>query len=118
MKKRPLSVTVTGCLYVATGAVGIAFQLIAFKPQQPFQDDIVWVCVVDLIAIICGIYILRAANWARWLALAWIAFHVVLSGFHSWFELLVHSLLCAGVAYFLFRPRATQYFRGAGTLET
>jgi hypothetical protein len=117
MKKRPLSVTVTGCLYLATGAVGIAFQLIAFKPQHPFRYDIVWVGVVDLIAILCGIYILRGTNWARWAALAWIAFHVVLSGFHSWFEFVVHSLLCAAVAYFLFRSRATQYFCAARTPE-
>jgi hypothetical protein len=115
MNKRPLSVIVIGCLYVATGAIGLTFHLIEFKPQHPFQYDIVWVCLVNLIAIVCGMYMLRGSNWARWLALAWIAFHVVLSGFHSRFELVVHSLLCVAVAYFLFRPRATQYFRAART---
>jgi hypothetical protein len=115
MNKRPLSVIVIGCLYVATGAIGLAFHLIEFKPQHPFQYDIVWVCLVNLIAIVCGMYMLRGSNWARWFALAWIAFHVVLSGFHSRFEFVVHSLLCVAVAYFLFRPRATQYFRAART---
>lgn len=111
MNKRPLSVIVIGCLYVATGAIGLAFHLAEFKPQHPFQYDIVWISLVHLIAILCGVYVLRGSNWARWLALAWIAFHVILSAFHSWFELVVHSLLCAAIAYFLFRPQATQYFR-------
>ena len=35
------------------------------------------------LAIVCGVFLLRGHNWARWLALAWIAFHVVLSAFHA-----------------------------------
>jgi hypothetical protein len=115
MNKRPIPVNVIGCLYVATGAVGLASHLIAFKPQHPFQYDIVWISLVSLIAIVCGIYMLRGSNWARWLALAWMAFHVILSVFHSRSELVVHSLLFIAFAYFLFRPPATQYFRAART---
>jgi hypothetical protein len=114
MNKRPLSVIVIGLLYVATGLLGLAFHLNEFNPQHPFQYDSVWVALVRLIAIVCGVYMLRGKNWARWVALAWIAFHVVLSSFHSRFELMVHSLLCATFAYFLFRPQASQYFRPAG----
>ncbi len=58
---------------------------------------------------------LRGHNWARWLALAWIAFHVVLSAFHALAELAVHSLFCAIMAYFLFRPAANGYFRAGRT---
>lgn len=111
MNKRPLSVIVIACLYLVTGAVGFAFHFAAFKPEHPFRYDVVWASLVALIAILCGVYMLRGSNWARWLALAWIVFHVVLSMFHSWFELAVHSLLCAAVAYFLFRARANRYFR-------
>jgi len=56
---------------------------------------------------------LRGRNWARWLLLIWIAYHVILSGVHSLFQLVVHGLLFAVIAYFLFRPRASAYFRGA-----
>ncbi|HEX4808924.1 MAG TPA: hypothetical protein VH325_08345 [Bryobacteraceae bacterium] len=118
MKKRPLSVTVIGCLYIVTGAIGLAFHLTDLKPQHPFQYDIVWISLVRLLAIVSGVYMLRGSNWARWLAIAWIAFHVVLSAFHSPLELLLHALLCAAFAYFLFRPQATQYFcstRNSGT---
>jgi hypothetical protein len=54
---------------------------------------------------------LRGNNWARWLALAWIAFHVVVSFFHSLQEVVVHSLLFMLIAYFLFSPEARAYFR-------
>ena len=55
---------------------------------------------------------LRGSNWARWLLIVWLGYHVALSVFHAPFELVVHSLLFAAVLYFLFRPQATAYFRG------
>ena len=115
MNKRPLSVTIIGCLYIVIGTIGFAYHVTEFKAQRPFQYDFVWVELLRVIAIVCGVYMLRGSNWARWLALAWIAYHVILSGFHSRLELVVHTLLCAGFAFFLFRPRATQYFRAVRT---
>jgi hypothetical protein len=111
MNKRPLSVLVIGWLYVAAGAFGFAIHAAEFKPQHPFESDMVWASLVNLAAIVSGIYMLRGSNWARWLAVAWMAFHVILSVFHSWFEVVVHSILFAVIAYFLFRPPAARYFR-------
>jgi hypothetical protein len=118
MNKRPLSVTVISCLFIAAGLMGLGYHLTEIKAHHPFQYDVLWVCLVRLIAIVCGFYMLRGSNWARWLTLVWIAYHVILSGFHSLFELAVHSLLFAVFAYFLFRPKATQYFRAAKTETT
>ena len=111
-KNRPRSITVISWLFVAAGVIGLAYHASAFKARRPFEDDFVWICFVRLLAILCGVFMLRGSNWARWLLLVWIAFHVVLSAFHSLFELVIHSLLFAGVAYCLFRPRASAYFRG------
>jgi hypothetical protein len=61
-----------------------------------------------------GIFILRGANWARWLLLAWLCYHVVLSAFHSLSEMIIHGVLCAVIASLLFRRQATGYFRRAG----
>jgi hypothetical protein len=66
-----------------------------------------------LLAILGGAFVLRGKNWARWLVLAWIAYHVVLSAFHHFFELAVHAALLAVFAYILFRPRASAYFQRA-----
>jgi hypothetical protein len=115
MNKRPPSVTVVGCIFVAAGVVGFAYHVTEFKAQGPFQYEVVWVFFLRLLAILCGLFLLRGANWARWLLLVWIAYHVILSAFHSLTEVVVHSLLFAVVAYFLFRPKASTYFRGART---
>ncbi len=111
MRKRPLSVTVIGCLYILAGAMGLVFHLVDFKPQHPFPYEILWISLVRLIAIVCGVYLLRGSDWARWLALAWIGYHLVLSVFHSRFELATHALLAAVFGYFLLRPLADRYFR-------
>lgn len=111
MNRRPLAVTIIACLYILTGVVGFAFHLTDFTAPPRLEYDIVWVELIRLLAIVCGAYMLRRRNWARWLAVAWIAYHVVLSAFHSWPQVAVHSLLFAAFAYFLFRPEATRYFR-------
>jgi hypothetical protein len=108
MNKRPLSVTIIGCVYIVMGTIGFVYHFIEFKAQHP---DIIWIELLRLIAIVCGVYMLRGHNWARWLALGWIAYHVILSAFHTLSELAIHSLVCAILAYSLFRPAATRYFR-------
>ena len=111
MNKRPLPVLLIAWLYIVTGAVGVVSHLAAFKVVHPSQYDIVWASLVSLIAVLAGVYILRGSNRARWLALAWMAFHVVRSVFHPRSELAIHSLLFVAIAYLLFRPHATEYFR-------
>jgi len=118
MNRRPISVTVIAWVYIVVGAIGFAYHFTEFNAQHPFRDDTVWVELVRLTAVVCGAYMLRRHNWARWLALAWIAFHVILSAFHTRSELAIHGLFCAVLAYFLFRPTASRYFRTAGTQAT
>jgi uncharacterized membrane protein HdeD (DUF308 family) len=111
MNKRPLSVTVIGWLFLVTGVIGLAYHAAEFNIKGSFQYDLVLVCFVRFLAIVFAVFMLRANNWARWLLVAWIAFHVILSGFHSLLQLIVHSFLMALVTYFLFRPQSSAYFR-------
>ncbi len=115
MNKRPLSVIVIGCIFIAAGVIGFAYHVTEFKTIHPFPYEIVWGSFVRLLAILGGVFVLRRHDWARWLLLVWIAFHVILSAFHSLSELIVHGLLFAVVAYVLLRPRASAYFRGGGS---
>lgn len=117
MNKRPLSVLLIGCVYIVTGAGGFVAHLFEFKVRHPFENDAAWVEIVSLIAVVSGAYLLRGHNWARWLALAWMGFHVILSIFHTPLELAVHALFLAILAYFLFRPAATRYFRTARAMR-
>jgi len=109
--KRPISVTILAIVYLAVGILGFVFH---FRESLAFPREGVWIELTELAAIACGLFMLRGQNWARWLALAWIAFHVVLSAFHPLRELIVHGLLCAVIAWILFRGAATRYFRATG----
>lgn len=115
MNQRPVSITIIACIYLVMGAIGFAYHLIEYRIPHPFQYDIVWIELIFLLAGVSGAYMLRGHNWARWLAFAWIAFHVVLSVFHALSQLAIHSLLCAILGYFLFRASASRYFRAAKT---
>ena len=84
MNKRPRSITVISWIFIAFGSI----------------------------ALLCGMFMLYGFNWARWLLVIWLGYHVILSALHSLFELSVHSLLFTVVLYFLFRPPASTYFRG------
>jgi len=113
MSKRPRSITVISWIFVAAGVVGLAYHATEFKAESSFQYDLVWVCFVRFLAILCGVFMLRGSNWARWGLVVWLGYHVILSVLHTPFELFVHSLLFATVLYFLFRPPVSAFFRGA-----
>ena len=115
MNRRPLSVTIVGCIFLAIGMLASASH--ATELRGPGAYDALWALLVNLIAIVCGVYLLRRSNWARWLAVAWLGFHVILS-LHSRQALLVHSALLAVFAYLLFRPAATAYFRPSNSVGT
>ncbi len=117
-KNRPLSVTIIACVYIAVGAIGFVYHFTEFHARDAFQYDAVCVELVRLLAIIAGAFMLRGHNWARWLALAWIAFHVIIGALHSLPQFAIHSLFCAVIAFFLFRPDAARYFLAARTEPT
>ena len=106
--KRPISVTVIAWLYLVVGTLGAVAHVRDFE-RGVF--DSVLVESVEIAAIVCGAFLLRGQNWARWVAVAWIGFHVVLSAFHELREFAVHALFCAVIAWILFRPEAGRYFQ-------
>ena len=108
--KRPLPITILGCVYIGVGAIGFAYHL---RESLAHPNDGVWIELTELVAVVSGTFLLRGHNWARWLALAWMAFHVVLSAFGGFRELGIHSLFCATIAWFLFLRDTARYFRGA-----
>ena len=116
--KRPLAVTLIAWLYIVAGTVGLAYHGTKFKTLDPFPSELVWICLIRLLAILCGVFLLRGKNWARWLAVAWMAYHVGLSAFHTVAELILHTLFLAIIAWFLFRPNASAYFRNRNKATT
>lgn len=111
MKKRPISVTIIAILFIVVGVVSLAAHLSDFDPRAPFPSDLVWASLVSVIAVIAGIWMLRGYDWARWLALLWMAFHVALSYFDPLRTLIIHGIFLIVLVYFLFRRPAREYFR-------
>jgi hypothetical protein len=107
--KRPLPVTILGCLFIVAGLVGLVYHLL----EGPLDHWIVLISFVRVIAVVGGVFLLMGHNWARWLMLAWLAFHVVVSAFHSLSESIAHVVLLMVVGYFLVGPPASKYFQSA-----
>ena len=114
MNKRPLPITVISWIFIAVGSIALLYHSAELKAQHPFDYGLVWVCFVRLRAVLGGVFMLRGFNWARWLLVVWIAYHVILSAFNSPLEVVLHSLLFSVVVYFLFRSQASAYFRRSG----
>ena len=113
MKTRPWPVIVVSCLLMAAGGVGLIYHLTEFKGLQPLPYELLLISLVRLLAIIFGVYMLLGRNWARWMAMAWIAFHVVLSAFHSLGEFADALLDPRSVCVCLcFRPKLPGILRG------
>lgn len=110
---RPISVTLLAWLYIAVGTITFISHFPEIHARNMFRYDGIWIEVVEILAIVCGVYLLRGRNWARWLAIAWIAFHVALSAYGPARELVVHSAFLVAFTWILFRPPAARYFRAA-----
>src|SRR5690242_9558547 len=108
LRKRPLSITAVGLLFLITGVVTFGFHLSREWGYGAIHPDVLLVLSVSLLALVAGIFMLRGSNWARWLALAWLAFHVVISALNSWRETVTHALLFALIAWLLLRPEAAR----------
>jgi hypothetical protein len=119
MTKRPLSITVISWIFIAFGGIALLIRLLPPADssaanriaEHPFEF---WLTpVIQVLALISGVFMLYGFNWARWLLVVWVGYHIILSALHSSLELLVHSLLFAVILYFVFRSQASAYFRGA-----
>jgi hypothetical protein len=63
------------------------------------------------LAVVGGVWTLRGMNWARWLLVIWMVFHIGLSAMHSLTQLLLHCAIFAAIGYVMFRPTTSIFFR-------
>ena len=103
MKPTP-AVFLIAVLYLAVGFGGG----VSHFPHH-WQPEDVLAEATEVLAIICGWFLLRSRNWARWLALAWMALHVVIS-FPVLNQTAIHLLFFVVIAWALFRPGMRHYF--------
>jgi len=118
VNRRPIAVTVVAWLLIAAGIFGFAVHLRELLAQKIVHFEDLWIPIVGFLPTAAGAFILLGRNWARWLALAWMAFHVAISFFDSLQKVAVHVLLLALIAYSLFRRDSQAYFQHTGQVGT
>lgn len=119
MNERPRSIAAIGWIFIAVGCIALVAGFLTLVnvdasrriAERPVEFGLV--AMVRILAVLGGAFMLFGFNWARWLLVVWMGYHVALSVLHPPLELLVHSLLFAAILYFLFRPQAAAYFRAA-----
>ena len=110
MRKPPVSVILVAVLFMLAGMIGFIYHLKEIYTPIIDHKEIVWVLLIRILAILCGILLFLGYKWARWLPIAWLLYHVLLSAFHSTSELATHLILSILVAVLLFLPVSTRFF--------
>jgi hypothetical protein len=111
--KRPFQVTLLGWLFIVVGIVSTAYHLL----KSTLDRWMVPIVLVGITAVVAGVFLLRGARWARWLVLAWLAFHVVVSALNSLGEAMPHVVLLLVIGYVLLGPPTSKYFQRAPDLR-
>jgi hypothetical protein len=78
--------------------------------------DIALVSISGILALLSGVFMLRGANWARWLCIVWMALHVVISLGHEMNKVIVHSVMLVILLIVLLWTNANAYFRNGKVL--
>lgn len=104
--KRPFSVTFLGYFFILVGIAALLYHLV----RSSLDYWMLLIALLEIVAIVAGVFLIKGRNWARWLLLLWIAFHVFASALNSLSASVPHLLLLVAVAYFLFTPPDSKYF--------
>lgn len=107
--KRPYEVTVAGWLFVVIGILNTAWHLW----KGALDRWMIAILFLTVSAIVAGVFLLRGARWARWLALAWVTFHVGVGALNSLWLTLPHVVLLLVFGYVLLGPPTSEYYQQA-----
>jgi hypothetical protein len=112
---RPRSITIISWIFIIFGSISLLSGLLPLGDvtldQRIAELKGHWMVHLSRIAaVVAGVFMLYGRNWARWLLVVWILFHIVLSALHSMFQLLLHAGIFTVILYFLFRRDASSYF--------
>jgi len=121
--RRPVAITILGWLFVVVGVASLISSALSLRNDlavraaggSVYTGEPGLVLSVRALAVVGGVLILYGVSWARWLLVAWMLWHVVLSLGHSRGELAVHSLLLVALLFVLLNRGASAYFGAART---
>jgi hypothetical protein len=127
MKIRPTSITVISWILIVLGSISLITTSVMInnttvrdmmaKSPIPISVQFAMTYVGVLILIICGIGMLKGRNWTRLLYVIWSVLSFVLGFATSPAKaaMLPGLVIFVIVVFFLFRPKATEFFTGAAS---
>lgn len=121
MKKRPSEITIIAWLFIISGAGSclrvvksmndpVVLELLSKSPIPiPLQFAVSY--VNSMIFVVCGIFMLRGTNWARFLYIIWGAVGVLYNLITSPSKFSIVYVVIYGIlAYLLLHPIANEFF--------
>ena len=111
MRGCPLPIIIVAILLIIVGVVGFSSHINDFFETREALYTGLLVQLLRILAIVCGILLLRANKLGRWLSIAWILSHVIIGAFNSSFQFLAHLVLLVVVSILLFLPVSSMYFQ-------
>jgi len=111
MKNRPLPVIIVSILFILAGCVGFVYHVREFSEPNNNLYELIWILILRILAIVCGILLLFRINWARWVTIAWLIYHIIISAFNSTSEMIAHIVFLIIVSVLLFLPVSSRYFK-------
>lgn len=111
MNKPPLMIILLSGLFIAAGLISSIIHFVSFRSHSLSGQELLWIVLLNVMAIIAGIFMLRRHHWAAWPALVWMAVHIGISLLDSRQKLMVHSLIFVLIAWLLFRPASRAFFQ-------
>ena len=108
MNPRPRSITIISWLFIVFGSIALLYGLLPLRDIPSHW----YVHLSRILQIVAGVFMLYGRNWARWLLVAWIAFHLVVGALHGAVTLAMHVAIFSVILFFIFRRGANVYFAG------
>src|SRR6476620_11511846 len=111
MKRRPLPVIIVSILFILAGCVGFAYHVKELFELNNNLNETIWILFLRILAVVSGLLLLFRINWARWLTIAWLVYHIIISAFNSTSEMIAHIVFLILVSVLLFLPVSSAYFQ-------
>ena len=106
MRQRPLSLTIISWIFIIFGSIALLSGVLPFSDLKSHW----YIHLSRLLQIVVGVFMLYGRNWARWLLVVWIAFHIVVGALHGIAPLVMHVVIFSVILFFVFRRDANEYF--------
>ena len=116
MNQRPRSITIISWIFIIFGSIALLIGVlpigdITFAQRLADLKSHWYVHLSRFLQIIIGVFMIYGHDWARWLLVAWIAFHVVVGALHGWLQLLTHVVIFSVILLFVFQLPSSEFFR-------